>query len=119
MLTKSEREWLASRSHNPWCDGHCPATHLSEDCYWLAAVGQCAVTTHEQMAWDAAEFGERVAAKLATEHENIMLNAGVCEACFAWGTCFNGFEENDNAFCAHEMLKAARIAVEEEMDGSR
>lgn len=116
MITPSEREWLRNRKGKDdlylFCK-HCMVRPKTDDCYWNHVVGACPVYPDIE---EANEFEAKVAAKLATEHENIMLNGGVCEACFAWETCFNGFEENDNALCSFEMLKAARLIVEEEME---
>ena len=105
MLTQSEREWLEHRDAMQFLMGT-----------YIADFAEFPLWNNGKDWKDAAEFSERVAAKLAKEHEEIMLNGGVCEACFAWGICFNGFEENDDARCSFEMLKAARLEVEEEMD---
>ena len=90
MLTTSEWEWLERREVIHQCEG---------DYIW---AGYWEEGVELAVMQDAAEFSERVAARLATDE-----NCGVDEDCppnksFGWG-----------------RLKAARLAVEEEMDEKR
>ena len=105
MLTNSENAWLADRKKDRlfvcrFCPGknygrempdtggvpcvcHCMSLHIKPECYKL----------HKGTGWDeAAEFSERVAAKLADPF----------------------FYEQ---YPAEIRLMLARLAVEEEMDG--
>ena len=89
MLTQSEREWLEKREVIHQCEG---------DYIW---AGYWEEGVELEVMLEAAEFEGRVAAKLATDE-----NCGVDEDCpsdlpFGWG-----------------RLKAARLAVEEELDGT-
>lgn len=89
MLTQSEREWLEEREVIHQCEG---------DYIW---AGYWEEGVELEVMQEAAEFSERVAEKLATDE-----SCGVDEDCppdmpFGWG-----------------RLKAARLAVEEAMDGT-
>ena len=95
MLTESEKRWLEDRWHTPYCR-YCNVSKLCANPF--ASGYSCPLTGNMK---DAAEFSERVAARLATNQ-----NCGVDEDCppnmaFGWG-----------------RLKAARLAVEEEMDAN-
>ena len=108
MLTESEREWLEDREffRHPytckWCDRYDPLlffpTNKSIPCKWYQSCTSLNCPSQSDLQ-DAAEFSERVAARLATDE-----NCGVDEDCppnmpFGWG-----------------RLKAARLKVEEEME---
>ena len=97
MLTKSEKRWLKKRKEWSVCSycSNIPQTM----CLYGERPHFCALIDVDYK--DAAEFSERVAAKLAADE-----NCGVDEDCppdmpFGWG-----------------RLKAARLAIEEEMDGT-
>lgn len=96
MLTKNELQWLDNRGKfSCW---YCPDIPQAM-CTMGERPAHCAIMDTD---WkDAAEFSERVTAKLAADE-----NCGVDEDCppdkpFGWG-----------------RLKAARLAVEEEMEGT-
>ena len=62
MLTESEKEWLKTRDKKrPYCF-YCEALFGADSCYWKCVTESCAMYPDMQ---DAAEFSERVAAKLA------------------------------------------------------
>ena len=95
MLTQSEKRWLKKRKEWSVCSycSNIPQTM----CLYGERPHFCALLDVDYK--DAAEFSERVAAKLAADE-----NCGVDEDCppdmpFGWG-----------------RLKSARLAVEEEMD---
>ena len=99
MLTASEREWLELKQvkYKPWCiyAGWC---HLT--CH--AKPSFCPTQPTKQNYIEAAEFSERVTAKLA-ENTDISIKA-LCQAgahgqSIAWAN-----------------LKIARLQVEEEMN---
>lgn len=118
MLTKNEKNWLKARTrwlnktdswgNHPfsiWCrdcncssykhDGAAPYCQEAEDAmvYDMPFTG-CLVPS-AKLLLDAAEFEARVAAKLASYVET-----------FGWKDC------------GKELLRQARLAVEEEMDGN-
>ena len=103
MLTEQERKWLEERKHRKAPCGD--ETHHCVGC--LVRCG-CSLTPD----WiDAAEFAERVAAKLTLEEPcPLPENADLDD-------CPYFTEDDGSAFsCRWCRLKRARIAVEEEMD---
>ena len=103
MLTEQERKWLEERTHRKAPCGD--ETHHCVGC--LVRCG-CSLTPD----WiDAAEFAERVAAKLTLEEPcPLPENADLDD-------CPYFTEDDGSAFsCRWCRLKRARIAVEEEMD---
>ena len=102
MLTEQERKWLEERKHRKAPCGD--ETHHCVGC--LVRCG-CSLTPD----WiDAAEFAERVAAKLTLEEPcPLPENADLDD-------CPYFTEDDGSAFsCRWCRLKRARIAVEEEM----
>ena len=104
MLTESEREWLKKRKqwavpHNGYGDEGYFCEHCKINCF-----DGCPTEIRDgniDAFVDALKFSERVAVKLATDE-----SCGVDEDCppnmpYGWG-----------------RLKAARLQVEEEMDGT-
>ena len=103
MLTEQERKWLEERKHRKAPCGD--ETHHCVGC--LVRCG-CSLTPD----WiDAAEFAERVAAKLTLEEPcPLPENADLDD-------CPYFTEDDGSAFsCRWCRLKRARIAVEEEME---
>ena len=103
MLTEQERKWLEERKHRKAPCGD--ETHHCVGC--LVRCG-CSLTPD----WiDAAEFAERVAAKLTLEEPcPLPENADLDD-------CPYFTEDDGSAFsCRWCRLKRARTAVEEEMD---
>ena len=107
MLTESEKQWLEMRDAIQFACGSYRMPYF-RDGYSL-----------DEDWKDAAEFSERVAAKLADMHRETML-VGCCEQCPAWELCNQIYGDDfDNARvndCKTIFLKYARLAVEEEMD---
>jgi hypothetical protein len=108
MLTASERAWLEDRKHKSYCR-YCNVSKLCANPF--ASGYSCPLTGNMK---DAAEFSERVAAKLAQAYMKI-IDAEfdieirlICEACPAAGRC--------NMDCCDSILKWARLQVEEEME---
>ena len=103
MLTEQERKWLEERKHRKAPCGD--ETHHCVGC--LVRCG-CSLTPD----WiDAAEFAERLAAKLTLKEPcPLPENADLDD-------CPYFTEDDGSAFsCRWCRLKRARIAVEEEMD---
>ena len=106
MLTDSEREWLNNRDNYAehfcrWCDAW-------EDCQGELSAILCISWTQKVQLREAAEFEQRVAAKLADIYSEV--ESEICHVCPAWFPCFG---EQD---CRATILKYARLKVEEEMD---
>ena len=102
MLTASEKRWLETRTleNFSYCFEWCKL-YRTVDCKVKRSLFLCPTQCSPNAIEDALDFSERVAVKLATDE-----NCGVDEDCppdmpFGWG-----------------RLKAARLAVEEEMDGT-
>ena len=93
MLAKNEREWLENRQYieYPFCM-RCPYLRIDDGVAWCKPE-DCQLEMRIEDWQEAAEFSERVAVKLASYLETL-----------GWKGCENVF------------LKAARLAVEEEMD---
>ena len=101
MLTEQERKWLEERKHRK-----APCGDETHHC--VGCLVRCSLTPD----WiDAAEFAERVAAKLTLEEPcPLPENADLDD-------CPYFTEDDGSAFsCRWCRLKRARIAVEEEMD---
>ena len=105
-MTKNEKLWLRERDKwfSPWCrrcDGrfHCDEYRLD---------GRCSLVPDTD---DAAEFSERVAAKLAEYAGKVAGYEPCCELC-PDKTC----NITDPKNCSITLLKDARLQVEEEMD---
>ena len=96
MLTKSEREWLAS--HRTFCN-YCDLERGSDDCYWNHVVEACPMYPNIK---DALEFSERVVARLANR-----------EGCIGDWCYYYPFSDK---VCPACILKHVRLAVEKEMD---
>ena len=106
MLTESERQWAVNAkmrlSHkDDFCCGKC-GVH----CYVPYAPCMC-VMTKEDVAWEI-EFHSRVAAKLASWEQNLII------PCMETAVC-----ERHPQDCPWCRLKYAHIEVEEEMDADR
>lgn len=109
MLTKKELQWLDNRGKfSCW---YCPDIPQAM-CTMGERPAHCAIMDTD---WkDAAEFSERVAAKLAQAFAKIidaefdMEIRLICEACPAAGMC--------NMDCCDSILKWASLQVEEEME---
>ena len=112
MLTQSEREWLEDRRRVAYCR-YCNVSRLCANPF---ASGYSYPLTGNMK--DAAEFSERVAAKLANIHfgtedcEYCSNHINVNEYC---GECKTA---STNKRCLACRIKYARLKVEEEMDGS-
>ena len=103
MLTKKELQWLDNRGKfSCW---YCPDIPQAM-CTMGERPAHCAIMDTD---WkEAAEFSERVAAKLA---ERCVLLEKVVQKALGAAEYVNLSAAAENA------LKAARLAVEEEMDG--
>lgn len=114
MLTDKEKRWLANRT--PVCCELLPSK--SFDGYPQSRCPNCKYNLPRQCSIyrsdyrDAAEFAERVAAKLTLEEPcPLPGNADLDD-------CPYVTEDDGSAFsCRWCRLKRARIAVEEEMEG--
>ena len=100
MLTASEKRWLIKRAKK-WANFCDVCIVGNENCKLMHFRKKCPTNIQVKDLLEALEFESRVAAKLATDE-----NCGIDEDCqpdmpFGWG-----------------RLKAARLAVEEEMDGT-
>lgn len=110
MLTESERAWLKDRRNKAYCR-YCRVIDL---CSNPNASGfKCPLIPDYK---EAAEFEALVAAKLAV-NENVEDNL----KCLGfWATHWADCDVRKNGWnCADCYLKAARLAVEEEMDADR
>ena len=107
MLTPSEREWLFRRklAEHPFC-GWCMKYALCFNPYFKVCP------TRDGDMQDAAEFSERVAAKLALGCESQLPCNGCWRANWKFCNLRKGYWD-----CADCFLKTARLIVEEEMDG--
>ena len=107
MLTNEEREWVRE---NKTLTGCIYARRCRHTCF---EPPYCPVIPTKEDLIDAAEFSERVATKLA-EYAGRKVDVDQCFTCPAmdknchWGTRLS---------CEELMLQAARIEIEEEMDG--
>lgn len=111
MLTESEREWLKTRDKKRSYCVYCEATFGADSCYWKCVTESCAMYPDMK---DAAEFSERVAAKLSELPEDVHpCPYGATNRC-SYDDC-----GNPHLGCRRSILKYARLAVEEEMDADR
>lgn len=104
MLTESEREWAIKKSK--W---------IKRNIYYLPEY-----PTKDELL-NAAEFSERVAAKLAEfyHHTTLYLDDSDGQKLRCWETCPARFYCGDSythLTCGDAVLKAAQLEVEEEMD---
>lgn len=100
MLTKNEREWLEHRDAMQFLTGT-----------YIADFAEFPLWNNSKDWQDAAEFSERVAAKLA---DWLARDIG----CFVCGEKICKLKQKDRS-CREKLLQAARLAVEEEIDGER
>jgi hypothetical protein len=114
MLTKSEKEWMENRwKFSCW---YCPNTPQVM-CTMGERPAHCAIMDTD---WkEAAEFSERVAAKLAELFATISLVGNATEfdcesSCPAFSVCCTLLHEG--LPCDDAILMYARLKVEEEMD---
>ena len=108
MLTNSEREWLETRDKKrPYCF-YCEALFGTDSCYWKCVTESCAMYPDMK---DAAEFSERVAAKLANPQWAVCWNSDSCLE-------FGGSKDEPRWVwdCEWCRLKHAHLQVEEDMD---
>lgn len=107
MLTQSELAWLERREEMPgyyclWC----PLWDDEADCDGRSPHPFCPIFQRRERLWDALEFSERVAVKLASWEQNLII------PCMETAVC-----ERHPQDCPSCRLKYARLQVEEEMDG--
>lgn len=111
MLTEQEKKWLEGRKkrtqHCDTCPNRVGYYELCSSCRSRSLYGLSLCPDYR----DAAEFAERVAAKLTLEEPcPLPENADLDD-------CPYFTEDDGSAFsCRWCRLKRARIAVEEEMD---
>ena len=125
MLTASEKAWLEQRNEHPehrfcrWCPHNEVRGREEEEGIWCSCnaedvegLWEC-VTEHYYFdrLWEALEFSERVAKRLAEYAGEVAGYEPCCELC-PDKTC----RITDSKNCSINLLKAARLAVEEEMD---
>ena len=119
MLTESEKQWLERREEMPgyfclWC----PLWDNEADCDGRSPHPFCPIFQRRERLLDAAEFSERVAAKLANIHfgtedcQYCSNHINVNEYC---GECKTASSDKRCLAC---RLKYARLKVEEEMDSN-
>ena len=114
MLTKSEKEWLKKREqwakpHNGYGDEGYFCEHCKINCF-----DGCPTEIRDgniDAFVDAAEFSEKVAAKLALGCESQTPCNGCWKAHWKYCNLRKGYWD-----CADCFLKVARLAVEEEMN---
>ena len=120
MLTKREHEWLYIRNSHAehfcrWCD-------TWEDCQGELNALLCPSWTQKVQLREAAEFEQRVAAKLAQvaamqKKHHCCVDVDVPFHCPGWQYCAERImSKKELRPCEFEMLKGARIEVEGEMD---
>ena len=111
MLTANEKRWLASRK------GECSYCHDTPRtmCLYGERPAHCA---RVDIDWqDAAEFSERVAVKLAITGDVWDFEDMPCRGDERQYIRINCKLRKNHWDCADCFLKAARLKVEEEMDG--
>lgn len=119
MLTESEKRWLKKRKEWSVCSycSNIPQTM----CLYGERPHFCALLDVDYK--DAAEFSERVAAKLAQvaamqKKHHCCVDIDVPFHCPGWQSCAERImSRKELRPCEFEMLKGVRIEVEEEMDG--
>lgn len=120
MLTESERKWLAGRKPGDWCayidcSAWCDRKEgRSQTPY---CFNQSCYLDHPSLYRDAAEFSERVAAKLA----RMMLepNRYPCRGGSPQLGCMRDWSNLTGPMAVHCedcILREVRLQVEEEMD---
>ena len=113
MLTEQERKWLENRKIRCSRCVHYEVSGVGGICFWCADMEKFETSAYTLASdyRDAAEFAERVAAKLTLEEPcPLPENADLDD-------CPYFTEDDGSAFsCRWCRLKRARIAVEEEMD---
>ena len=112
MLTDNEKVWLECREKSygyycMWCDLWCDERGANPFCY---------TTIRKEKFADAAEFSERVAAKLANTASRLALGIGHDKECTELCDAANICKKDEEMSCEWCFLKAARLEVEEEMD---
>lgn len=100
MLTASEQEWLEQRDPKLYCRW-CTGGNDDVWCDYALATDVCPLYEDKDSLWDAAEFSERVAAKLADAY---------------WPPMDVGSDGPRLFMPPADRLKWARLAVEEEMN---
>lgn len=127
MLTKSEKEWLKKREqwaepHNGYGDEGYFCEHCKINC-----IDGCPTEIRDgniDAFVDAAEFSERVTAKLAEfyHHTTLYLDDSDGQKLRCWETCPARFHCGDSythLTCGDAVLKTAQLTVEEEMNGKK
>lgn len=123
MLTESEREWLRNRKGKNdlyfFCK-YCTVPKEDDDCYWSHIIEACPVYPDIE---DAAEFSERVAAKLARWDNEYHKDDHLCpygdddlDSYIPLCHCIVFCQDHPKLGCIAAKLAWARMAVEEEMD---
>ena len=118
MLTEKELQWLDNRGKfSCW---YCPDIPQAM-CTMGERPAHCAIMDTDYK--DAADFSERVAMKLAQvaamqKKHHCCVDIDVPFHCPGWQSCAERMmSRKELRPCEFEMLKGARIEVEEEMDG--
>lgn len=106
MLTQSEREWLEHRDAMQFITGT-----------YIADFAEYPLWNSGKDWQDAAEFSERVAAKLAEMAHWLAHGIGTEMECVDLCDASKICEESESLPCQWCFLKHARLAVEEEIDG--
>lgn len=121
MLTESEKEWLKTRDKKRSYCVYCEATFGADSCYWKCVTESCAMYPDMK---DAAEFSERVAAKLARWDNEYHKGDHLCpygdddlDSYIPLCHCINFCQDHPRLGCIAAKLAWARLEVEEEMDG--
>lgn len=110
MLTASEKEWLEDRRRVAYCR-YCNVSKLCANSF--ASGYTCPLTAGNMK--DAAEFSERVAAKLAEAYGTMMDHNekhSLCQTCRFEVVKTLGCMST----CAETVLRWAQLEVEEEMN---
>lgn len=121
MLTESEREWINNRNNR--AEHFCRWCNIYEDCLGDLGAIFCPSWTQKVQLLEAAEFEGRVAAKLAQvaamqKKHHCCVDIDVPFHCPGWQSCAERMmSRKELRPCEFEMLKGARIEIEEEMDG--
>ena len=116
MLTESEQKWLKTRKRKDdlylFCK-HCTVSPNTDDCYWNHVVEACPMYPNNE---DAAKFSEQVAVKLAITGDDWDFEDMPCRGDERQYMRINCKLRKNHWECADCYLKAARLAVEEEMN---
>jgi hypothetical protein len=110
MLTINEKRWLVQRKgYCNWCS----VKFKTDSCFWVITAGLCPLYPRQVSTQDAAEFSERVAAKLAINDTSYL----PCHQKGHENQCpYDNYCPTDKKKTAWCKLKHARLQVEEEMD---